>query len=195
MAGAAFPAVIPVVRPSHLVERCTTHGERFIVSFAGLGFLTFYLAGKLRLFDTRGYAVSDLSFGLKIRRWLKECLGQGVVDAGAPRNCLLGGALAYDGLPTCVFAMLHQSRSYFLCLDHWEDVLTGSALGLGVAYFSYRQYYPHLASKTAHIPFKTRFEEMEYNLDNGTAIFSDGDADNEEVGLIGGSRKPQTQAR
>jgi diacylglycerol diphosphate phosphatase/phosphatidate phosphatase len=79
--------------------------------------------------------------------------------------------------------------------DHWEDVLTGSALGLGVAYFSYRQYYPHLASKTAHIPFTTRFdsEETGYDMDNGTAVFRDGDADNEEdIGLIGGSRKPQT---
>jgi diacylglycerol diphosphate phosphatase/phosphatidate phosphatase len=29
------------------------------VSFAGLGFLTFYLAGKLHLFDRRGHAVSS----------------------------------------------------------------------------------------------------------------------------------------
>lgn len=28
------------------------------VSFAGLGFLAFYLAGKLHLFDERGHAVS-----------------------------------------------------------------------------------------------------------------------------------------
>jgi len=70
---------------------------------------------------------------------------------------------------------------------HWEDVLAGSALGLGVAYFSYRQYYPHLASKMAHIPFTTRFE-AEQAMD----IFRDDDADNEEdVGLIGGSRKPR----
>lgn len=119
-----------------------------------------------------------------------------MVDACTPRNCLLGGALAYDGLPTC--APLHyaaQTRSHFHvdATDHWEDVLTGSALGLGVAYFSYRQYYPHLASNTAHIPFKTRFEEVEHELDSGTTVFTDGDADNEEeVGLIGGRRKPQS---
>jgi diacylglycerol diphosphate phosphatase / phosphatidate phosphatase len=30
------------------------------LSFAGLGFLSFYLAGKLRLWDDHGYAVSPL---------------------------------------------------------------------------------------------------------------------------------------
>lgn len=74
-------------------------------------------------------------------------------------------------------------------------MLVGSALGLGIAYFSYRQYYPHLASGTAHIPLTTRFEEtqVEYDAEGGTTVFRDGDTDNEEtVGLIGGSRKPQT---
>lgn len=78
--------------------------------------------------------------------------------------------------------------------DHWDDVLVGSALGLGVAYFSYRQYYPHLASKTTHIPFTTRFEKVEYDVDN-EAVFRDGDADDEEAGLIGGSNKPQGAGR
>jgi len=36
----------------------TDLGPSHKVSFAGLGFLTFYLAGKFHLFDTRGHAVS-----------------------------------------------------------------------------------------------------------------------------------------
>jgi len=79
--------------------------------------------------------------------------------------------------------------------DHWQDVLAGSTLGLCVAYFSYRQYYPHLASKRAHIPFTTRFdlEQVKDDMDSGTTVFRDGDADEEEnVGLIGGSREPRT---
>lgn len=37
--------------------------------------------------------------------------------------------------------------------------MTGSMLGLLLAYFSYRQYYPHLASADAHQPYATRFED------------------------------------
>ncbi|KAG8215402.1 PAP2-domain-containing protein [Butyriboletus roseoflavus] len=109
------------------------------LSFAGLGFLTFYLAGKLHLFDTRGHAG---------KVWL-----------------LL--------VPLGIASWVALSRTMDF-RHHWEDVFTGSALGLGVAYFSYRQYYPHLASKTAHIPLTTRFDEAKYNMDNETGLFHGG---------------------
>lgn len=46
---------IPVVSDNHSGSRPGLRS--FLVSFAGLGFLAFYLAGKLHLFDERGYAV------------------------------------------------------------------------------------------------------------------------------------------
>jgi diacylglycerol diphosphate phosphatase/phosphatidate phosphatase len=39
---------------------------------------------------------------------------------------------------------------------HWHDVLVGAILGLIVAYFSYRQYYPSLSSEMAHRPYAPR---------------------------------------
>ena len=46
---------------------------------------------------------------------------------------------------------------YFLLLpDHWQDVVAGSVLGIVTAYFSYRQYFPSLASKLAHLPYSPR---------------------------------------
>ncbi|EIW74763.1 PAP2-domain-containing protein [Coniophora puteana RWD-64-598 SS2] len=41
---------------------------------------------------------------------------------------------------------------------HWEDVTVGSVLGLAVAYLAYRQYFPHLADRAAHLPLTGRLE-------------------------------------
>ncbi|EIW82802.1 PAP2-domain-containing protein [Coniophora puteana RWD-64-598 SS2] len=91
------------------------------LSFAGLGFLSFYLAGKLHLFDTRGHAP---------KAWI----------AITP---LFGAALV-------AISRTMDSR------HHWQDVTVGSLLGLIVSYFSYRQYFPHLAAPTSHRPHSPR---------------------------------------
>ena len=39
---------------------------------------------------------------------------------------------------------------------HWQDVTAGSFLGLGLAFFAYRQYYPPLSNAMSHRPYKPR---------------------------------------
>jgi len=41
---------------------------------------------------------------------------------------------------------------------HWQDVLVGSLVGTGFAYFAYRQYYPPLHSQRSQRPFSPRIE-------------------------------------
>lgn len=91
------------------------------LSFAGLGFLAFYLAGKLNLFDSKGYTG---------KAWISL----------AP---FVGAALV----------AISRTMDY---RHHWNDVLGGSILGTVLAYFSYRQYYPHLASNFSHRPYSPR---------------------------------------
>jgi len=93
------------------------------LSFAGLGFLSFYLAGKLHLFDRRGHTG---------KAWLSL-------------TPLAGAALV----------AISRTMDY---RHHWHDVLIGSLLGLTLAYFSYRQYYPHLSSELSHLPHSPRIK-------------------------------------
>jgi diacylglycerol diphosphate phosphatase/phosphatidate phosphatase len=115
-------------------EICTTTNEKVLkdgfrsffsghssLSFAGLGFLSFYLAGKFHLFDRRGHA---------FKTWL--CL-----------TPFAGAALV----------AISRSMDY---RHHWHDILVGSLVGTVLAYFSYRQYYPSLASPHSHRPYSPR---------------------------------------
>jgi len=49
-----------------------------------------------------------------------------------------------------------MAPDYLVSTDHWQDVLAGSILGVVMAYFSYRQYYPSLASEFCHKPYSPR---------------------------------------
>ncbi|KAF8682273.1 Acid phosphatase-like protein [Rhizoctonia solani] len=96
------------------------------LTFAGLGFLSFYLAGKMHLFDQRGHTG---------KAWISL----------AP----LTGAL---------LVAISRTMDY---RHHWQDVLVGSIVGLVLSYFSYRQYYPSLASPFSHRPYSPRIPRYE----------------------------------
>ncbi|KAK0228408.1 phosphatidic acid phosphatase type 2/haloperoxidase [Armillaria fumosa] len=91
------------------------------LSFAGLGFLAFYLAGKLHLFDKRGHTG---------KAWL-----------------------SFSPFAAAALVAISRTMDY---RHHWHDVLLGSLLGTVLAYFSYRQYYPSLASELSHRPYSPR---------------------------------------
>ncbi|KAL6300545.1 phosphatidic acid phosphatase type 2/haloperoxidase [Sparassis latifolia] len=93
------------------------------LSFAGLGFLAFYLSGKLHLFDHRGCAP---------KAWL-----------------------ALTPLSGAALVAISRTMDY---RHHATDVLAGSLLGIIVAYFSYRQYYPSLASEHCQKPYSPRIK-------------------------------------
>lgn len=90
-------------------------------SFAGLGFLSIFLAGQLHVFR----------------------YSAGGRDLGRALLCLF---------PLIGAAMIAISR----CEDYRHDVYDvtiGSALGMTVAYWSYRRHWPALASPNCHEPY------------------------------------------
>ncbi|PVF93321.1 acid phosphatase/Vanadium-dependent haloperoxidase [Serendipita vermifera] len=96
------------------------------LSFAGLGFLTLYLAGKLHLFDHRGHTAKS---------WL--------------------AVLPLFGATVIAITRTMDYR------HHYQDVFVGMVVGLVVAYFSYRQYYPSLEHPLCHRPYAPRFAPIE----------------------------------
>ncbi|EDR07742.1 uncharacterized protein LACBIDRAFT_298246 [Laccaria bicolor S238N-H82] len=122
------------------------------LSFAGLGFLSFYLAGKLHLFDKRGHAVRSLfpfiSSGIRLTY---------------ERNGTQGKAwLSLTPFAGAALVAISRTMDY---RHHWHDVLVGSIIGTVLAYFSYRQYYPSLSSELSHRPYSPRIkDELDANL-------------------------------
>ena len=58
---------------------------------------------------------------------------------------------------SCIPSLFLKSKSS--AQDHWQDVTVGSILGLTVAYFAYRQYYPGLADELSHRPYSPRIKD------------------------------------
>ncbi|KAG2302104.1 hypothetical protein Bca52824_030755 [Brassica carinata] len=77
-------------------------------SFAGLGYLSLYLSGKVKAFNREGHVA-------------KLCL----VFAPLLAACLVG---------------ISRVDDYW---HHWQDVFAGALIGLFVAAFCYRQFYPN----------------------------------------------------
>ncbi|KAF2533833.1 hypothetical protein F2Q70_00031596 [Brassica cretica] len=77
-------------------------------SFAGLGFLSLYLSGKIKAFNREGHVA-------------KLC----IVFAPLLAACLVG---------------ISRVDDYW---HHWQDVFAGGLIGLFVAAFCYRQFYPN----------------------------------------------------
>lgn len=82
------------------------------VSFAGLGFLTFYLMGKMHIFDQRGHAVSDLHH---IRGSQDTdniyAIAQGMASSRTTIRRCSRSHLAHDGQSTFVHPLSQVQRS------------------------------------------------------------------------------------
>ncbi|CAE6452588.1 unnamed protein product [Rhizoctonia solani] len=101
-------------------------------SFAGLSFLSYYMAGKLHMFDEQGYTA---------KVWVTL-------------------------MPFLVALLVAISRT----VDnrhHWQDVTVGGIVGMNIAYFAYRQYYPSLADKLSHEAYQARLSPFERDMPQG----------------------------
>lgn len=114
-------------------------------SFAGLGYLSLFLAGQTRLFV--------LGAGGSVEGSLN---GRVIEDEGEQGKAVYArGDLARALLclsPLLGAAMIAISR----CQDYRHDVYdvcTGALLGYVVAYWSYRRYWPSLSSWHCHEPY------------------------------------------
>lgn len=98
MAGEAFLAATPVVSNS-INARYHVFTARLEVSFSGLGFLAFYLAGKMHLFDHRGHVVSTKLQCSKLYADI-ACLAESVGSVDPALSCCPRRHLPHDGLPS-----------------------------------------------------------------------------------------------
>ncbi|KAK4248247.1 phosphatidic acid phosphatase type 2/haloperoxidase [Corynascus novoguineensis] len=105
-------------------------------AFAGLGYLSLFLAGQMRIFAHGSGSGGSASAGEHVEKLVRGDLVRALV-CGAP---LLGAT------------MIAISR----CQDYRHDVYdvcVGGLLGWTVAYWSYRRYWPRLGSRRCEEPY------------------------------------------
>ncbi|KAE8541513.1 hypothetical protein D1P53_002875 [Cryptococcus gattii VGV] len=135
------------------------------MSFAGLGFLSLYLAGKMHLWDNGGHRVSQHPLKISVvHPLIPEFPSK--TRAWAALSPLLGAAMV-------AISRTEDNR------HHWQDVLVGSMLGLFIAWVAYRTYYPPLSHNQCHLPLALRTDPDNYQ---------DFPLDDEEQGRNGGAR-------
>lgn len=134
----------------------------FLVSFASLGFISIYLAGKLGVFNAkgRGQSVRLLAALLPLIAALAIALSR-TCDyhhhwQGAHRTYIL-----------LFIKFITPFKKIFNFLS--SDVLCGSILGLFITYTCYRQYYPPLDSEQADLPLNVMRSSAIGNYDAGSA--------------------------
>lgn len=113
-------------------------------SFATLGYLSFYLIGKLKIFTEEG---RGRSYRLIV------CFLPSLV-------ALLIGKFRSFLASKCSFD-IYQLRKFFLAISrtmdyhHWkEDVVCGILIGIIIAYLCYRQYFPSFSSKKSNLCYE-----------------------------------------
>lgn len=131
-------------------------------AFAGLGFLSFYLAGKLHLFEKRGCVRSQCFHLLNYLYKMMLQISRATIAAWLALTPLLGATLigisrtmdyrhhATDVL-VCIFSCtIINNRSTPASLIPCTIKQAGSLIGLVLGYFGYRLYYPPLYSSDCH---------------------------------------------
>ncbi|POS80325.1 PAP2 superfamily protein [Diaporthe helianthi] len=134
-------------------------------SFAGLGYLSLFLAGQLRLF-----VVGSGGGGGGRKNGFGGPNGRSSTTATATGNDGDDGDDGNDGNDRALYARGDLARALLClgpllgaamiaisrCQDYRHDVYdvcTGALLGYVVAYWSYRRYWPHLSSRHCHEPY------------------------------------------
>ena len=109
-------------------------------SFAGLGFLAFYLIGKFKIFTEEGRGVSYRIF------------------------------LSFTPFVIALLVAISRTMDYH---HWWQDVTVGSIIGILLAYFTYRQYFPQLNSRHPNLDYESIKQQVNFSKDSNKNSSSD----------------------